>query len=89
MSSEYRYGVEQTRAQLPLIVSEASAGRYTVITRHGKPSAAVVSIVELEMLLAARRRLRGVLALRGSGRGLWGRDSGQTVARMREDWEGR
>jgi prevent-host-death family protein len=89
MSSEYRYGVEQARAQLPMIVSEASAGSYTVITRHGKPSAAVVSIAELEALLAARRRLRGVLALRGSGRALWGRDSGQTIAGLREDWEGR
>lgn len=89
MTAEYRYGLEQARARLPHIVSDVAAGSYTVITRHGKPCAAVVSIVDLERLQAARRPGRGVLALRGSGRGLWGPDVGETVASLRAEWERR
>jgi len=30
----------------------------------------------------------GLLALRGTGRGLWGADVGQTVADLRNEWDG-
>jgi hypothetical protein len=35
MSDTPQYGLEQARAQLPLIASEAVAGYSSVITRHG------------------------------------------------------
>ena len=86
MSTECRYGLEQARARLPHIVSDVAAGSYTVITRHGKPCAAVVSIADLERLQAASRPGRSVLALRGSGRGLWGPDVAETLESLRAEW---
>ena len=44
MSDAPQYGLEQARAQLPLIASEAVAGYSTVITRHGKPVADLVPV---------------------------------------------
>ncbi|WP_439605827.1 type II toxin-antitoxin system Phd/YefM family antitoxin [Hydrogenophaga sp.] len=86
MSSPTRYGLEQARIQLPHIVSEAQAGVSSVITRHGKPYAAVVPVQDLQKLRVAARRSQGVLALRGSGRGLWGADVGKAVASLRDEW---
>ena len=44
MSDTPQYGLEQARAQLPLIASEAVAGYSSVITRHGKPVADLVPV---------------------------------------------
>lgn len=87
-----RYGLEQARAQLPLIASEATAGYSSVITRHGKPVAVVVPIAQWEQAQQQAEAQRactvpGLLALRGSGRGLWGEDSARTVADLRDEWE--
>ncbi len=86
MNQKDIYGIEQARAQLPRIVAEAHAGAYSVISKHGKPYAAVVSLQELEKLQAARKAQRGLLALRGTGRGLWGSDVGKTVTELRDEW---
>jgi prevent-host-death family protein len=77
------FGAEQARAQLPRILDEAYRGRSTVVTKHGRPYAAIVPAKE------ALRRGTGasVLALRGSGRGLWGRNPAGYVARMRKEWK--
>lgn len=80
------YGLEQARAQLPHIASEALAGEASVITRHGKPVAVVVPVEQWE----AHQRARtgpGILALRGAGRGLWGKDPADTLAKLRDEWE--
>jgi prevent-host-death family protein len=89
MSTEYRYGLEQARARLPHIVSDVAGGSYSVITRHGKPCAAVVSIADLERLQSSRPPGPSVLALRASGRGLWGPDIGETLGSLRAEWERR
>ncbi|MDD2892731.1 MAG: type II toxin-antitoxin system Phd/YefM family antitoxin [Halothiobacillaceae bacterium] len=87
MSQKIMYGIEQARAQLPRIVTEAHAGAYSVITKHGKPYAAVVPLQELEKLQAARKPRRDLLALRGTGKGLWGSDVGKTVTELRDEWD--
>ena len=87
MKSGVQYGLEQARAQLPLLVSEAAAGTSSVITRHGKPCAAVVPLATLNQLAAHQRRSRGILALRGTGQGLWGQDSSAAVAALRREWD--
>jgi prevent-host-death family protein len=79
------YGLEQARIQLPHIVAEAHAGFSSVITKHGKPYAA---IVPLHALATPSESGPGLLALRGTGRGLWGPDVGRAVADLRNEWDG-
>lgn len=89
MSTQTLYGLEQARAQLPHIVSEAHAGEYSVITKHGKPYAAVVPVQDLEKLKATRKPQPGLLALRGTGKGLWEKSAGKTIANLRYEWNDR
>ncbi len=89
MSTHNLYGLEQARTQLPHIVSEAHAGEYSVITKHGKPYAAVVPVQDLEKLRAARKPQRGLLALRGTGKGLWGGNVSKSMADLRDEWDDR
>ena len=86
-SNPASYGLEQARIQLPHIVSDAHAGLTSVITRHGKPYAAIVSIHELEKSRAVINAASGLLTLRGTGRGVWGSNVAQTIAEMRDEWE--
>lgn len=74
-------GAEHARQQLPTILAEAAAGYTTVITRRGREVAAVVPI-------AAARLPKPVplTASAGTGRGLWGKHSAQTVAKLRDEW---
>ena len=81
--SKRRYsGVEETRQQLPSLLEDAHAGQALIITKRGKPYAA---LVPLEALPDTRPR-PSIVALRGSGRGLWGRDAAAWVSRMRNEW---
>jgi prevent-host-death family protein len=48
MTRNTAYGLEQARIHLPQIVAQAHNGVVSVITRHGKPYAAVVSIEDME-----------------------------------------
>lgn len=75
-------GLEQGRNTLPELASRAHAGEPSLLTRHGKPYAA---IVPAEMLAKAQPRTRW-LALRGSGKGLWGPRPASTVAALRDEW---
>jgi prevent-host-death family protein len=81
------YGLEQARAQLPLIAAEASAGYTSVITRHGKPVAVVVPVQLWQAEQTQQRQRGGVLGLRGTGRGLWGKSVKRTLAALRDEWE--
>lgn len=74
-------GAEEARQQLPAILAAAAAGRTTVITRHGREIAAVVPAGAIK-----RARPASLLALAGSGRGLWGRDSSRAIAALRDEW---
>lgn len=85
MSTHASYGLEQARIQLPAIVADAHAGHASVITRHGKPYAAIVPIQDFQKSHASSEA-SGLLALRGTGRGLWGAAVGKTIAELRDEW---
>lgn len=80
------YGLEQARIQLPTIVANAHAGVRSIITRHGKPYAAIVPIQDIKQASTDSDLTSGILALRGTGRGLWGANVGQTVSDLRDEW---
>jgi prevent-host-death family protein len=75
-------GTEDARNDLPRLLREAERGRATVITRRGRPVAALVSMEEM----TAHVRQQPLLDVLGSGKGLWGRDSRATLRRLREEW---
>lgn len=77
-----RKGAEEARNQLPDLLEAAEKGRSTIITRHGRPVAALVPI---EAYGAAVRQ-QPLVPVAGSGRGLWGKDSTRTLRRLRDEW---
>jgi prevent-host-death family protein len=83
MSVTPRKGAEEARNQLPDLLEAAERGRSTIITRHGKPIAALIPIEAY----AATTRQQPLTTLIGTGRGLWGRDSTRTIRKLRDEWE--
>lgn len=79
-----RKGAEEARNQLPDLLNDAERGRSTVITRHGKPVAALVPIKDFKEKPA---KPVSILDLEGSGRGLWGKDSTAFIRKLRDEWE--
>ena len=79
-------GLEQGRSRLPELAARANAGEPCLLTRHGRPFAAIVSP---DMLQKAQRKRRGVsfLSLRGSGKGLWGPSATEFISQIRDEWE--
>jgi prevent-host-death family protein len=73
---------ETARAQLPHLIAQAQAGRVSVITRHGKAAAVIGPVSQLD----ARLSTSSLLALRGSGVGLWGETPSRTVDALRDEW---
>jgi prevent-host-death family protein len=86
MPANPSYGLEQARIQLPAIIANAHSGVASVITRHGKPYAAVVPLKDLEKSRSPLRASSSLLALRGTGQGLWGANVSQTIAKLRGEW---
>ena len=82
MPTDLSYGIKQARIQLPAITDRAHAGVPSIITKHGKPYAAVVPIQYLQQ----NKRSSGILALRGTGKGLWGQSPSKTIAALRGEW---
>jgi prevent-host-death family protein len=82
MTDTPRKGAEEARNQLPHLLEAAEDGRATIITRHGRP-VAVVAPVDL---LDAAARQAPLTPLAGSGRGLWGEDSRETMTKLRDEW---
>lgn len=80
--SKKSYGAEEARTKLPELLERAHRGQATVITKHGRPFAALVPAAKT---LVLKPRLK-LLALAGSGKGLWGRSSTKAVTRMRDEW---
>lgn len=76
-------GAEEARNQLPDLLAAAEQGRSTIISRHGRPVAALVPIDAYR----PSDRQEPLLPLAGSGRGLWGKDSARTLRRLRDEWE--
>jgi prevent-host-death family protein len=80
-------GAEEARSTLPALLDLAERGQSTVISRHGRPVAAIVPIDLYEATERSRRLgQRSLLSLSGSGAGLWGEDSRRTIGAMRDEW---
>lgn len=84
MAAPIKYGLEQARIRFPEIVANANAGEYCIITKHGKPFAAVVP---LENLPKEPKSAVSLLSLKGSGRGLWGPNPSQFIDGLRHEWD--
>lgn len=80
-------GLEQCRIKLPAMAALAHSGSPSIITRHGKPYAALVSVHALEKATASQRKT-SLLALAGTGQGLWGKSPSKTIADLRDEWDG-
>jgi prevent-host-death family protein len=76
-------GSEEARNELPTLLEGAEGGQLTIITRRGRAVAALVPIAHLRSM----EQQKSLLSLRGSGRGLWGKDSGRTLKKLREEWD--
>lgn len=74
------YGAEIARTLLPELLEKAHQGLSSLITKRGKPYAALVPVGQM------RRTRQAVLALRASGCGLWGKDSARTIRELRDEW---
>lgn len=77
-----RKGAEEARSQLPDLLEAAEKGRSTIITRHGRPVAALVPLDQFD----ASGNQQSLVPLLGSGRGLWGEDSARTLRNIRDEW---
>jgi prevent-host-death family protein len=75
-----RKGVEEARKELPALLAEAERGRTTVITRHGRNIAAIVPVGQ------AGGRQKSLLAVAGSGRGMWRATGARSLRRLRDEW---
>lgn len=77
-----RKRAEEARNQLPGLLDAAEQGRSTVITRHGRPVAALVPFEDYGSAV----RQESLLPVAGTGRRLWGRQSGATIRKLRDEW---
>lgn len=82
MTKLARKGAEEARNQLPDLLAAAENGRSTVITKHGRPVAAIIPMNDF----TGNQRQQSLLSLKGSGRNLWGKDSARTVRELRDEW---
>ena len=82
MTKATRKSAEEARTQLPDLLEAAEKGHSTIITRHGRPVAALVPVADY----VATGRQQLLLPLEGSGRGMWGRDSARSLRNLRDEW---
>jgi prevent-host-death family protein len=75
-------GSEGARNELPTLLEEAQSGRATIITRRGRPVAALVPLSQYQK----RHRQQSLLNLEGAARGLWGNNSTATLKKLRPEW---
>lgn len=75
-------GAEDARNQLPELLTAAENGESTIITKRGKPVAALMPIGAT----ATASRQQPLSPLAGSGRGLWGKSSSRTLRKLRDEW---
>jgi prevent-host-death family protein len=76
-------GAEEARNQLPELLTAAENGQVTIITRRGRPVAALMPFDAYE---ASAPRQQPIIPLRGTGRGLWGKDSRRFIRKLRDEW---
>ena len=78
-------GIEQGRNTLPQLALRAFGGEPSVLTKHGKPYAAIVPLEILEVVKRAQAGNSSFLSLRGTGKGLWGTEPARMIAQMRDE----
>jgi antitoxin (DNA-binding transcriptional repressor) of toxin-antitoxin stability system len=81
MSKRRHSGIDVTRQWQSSLLNEAHARKPVVITRHGRPCAAIVPLEDVHDVGPRP----SIMALRGSGAGLWGKDAAAWVTRLREE----
>jgi prevent-host-death family protein len=79
----HKIGSEAARRQLPELLEQAHSGEPAIITKRGQPYAALVPLDQCQIPSARA----GLLALRGSGTGLWGSAPTETVDTLRAEWD--
>jgi prevent-host-death family protein len=82
MNKTARRGAEDARNQLPVLLEAAENGHSTIITKHGRPVAALVPLDAYD----EGSRQEPLIPMEGSGRGLWGEDSRRTLYDLRDEW---
>jgi prevent-host-death family protein len=75
-------GSEEARNELPTLLEEAQSGRATIITRRGRPVAALVPLSQYQK----GHTQQSLLNLEGAARGLWGKSSTATIKKLRDEW---
>ncbi len=75
-------GAEAARKRLPEILDRAHSGEQTIVKKRGIPYAAIVA---LDQRVIAQKE--GLLSLRSTGRGLWGKHSNRKIDQYRDEWE--
>jgi len=74
-------GSEEARNELPSLLENAEGGRATIITRRGRPVAALVPLAQYRA-----NRQQSLITLEGSGRGMWGKNSNAAIKKLRDEW---
>jgi prevent-host-death family protein len=77
-----RKGSEEARNELPTLLEEAQSGRATIITRRGRPVAALVPLSQYHL----GPKQQSLLNLEGAARGMWGKNSSSTLKKLRDEW---
>ena len=80
------YDLKKAAAQLSRIVRDAQTGQSSLLTMHGVPVAALVSVEQWQQTPTEVSSHAGILALRGTGRGLWGTSAATNVRKLRGEW---
>jgi prevent-host-death family protein len=73
-------GAEEARNQLPHLLDAAEKGESTIISKHGRPVAALVPIG------AYVGRQEPLTPAASSGRGFWGKISPRAIRKLRDEW---
>jgi prevent-host-death family protein len=75
-------GSEEARNELPTLLEDAQSGRVTIITRRGRPVAALVPLSQYQ----TGTKQQSLLSHEGAARGLWGKSSTGTINKLRGEW---
>jgi len=75
--------VREARREFSRLLDAAERGDVTVITRRGRPVAALMPIHDHEV---SERRQLPITDLMGTGKGMWGKDSRRFMRKVRNEW---
>ena len=82
MSVDPRKSAEEVRNEFSDLLTAAENGRSTIITKHGRPVAALIPIDAYRASL----RQQPLTPVAGSGHGFWGKNSTRAHRSLRDEW---